>query len=1338
MRFDPRILRTAVIWIAIFVAVFGASLAALLESGVLTPTIVEAIDERLAPSGLRFEAESLYWRPWSGLNVSHVALWSRDVSNGASAPDSSGPSGGELLVSVDRLEVHYRALNLLSARPHVDHIKVIRPNVDVEAFGRWNAASSASDAGDRAGIGPRGGAPIRVEDFRLLDGRLTAPAGVEISGLRLVGRLQGDPDGWRLWIETGGARLRTPSIDEQVEFTGDIGLSGGSMHLSGLHFSAAGGRVSFDGHLGVRDGNEGIVQIDGFAVPLDKVGEWIGVTHPLLLSNLEFSLIAAGRADSLRLSGELHGTGSDGIRRDVHFSGTRTPSALKMETFHFVAGASHVDLQGEMTLGDEPHLRGVAVFRDLDPGVVLADTTLAVVNGIDGALRFDGFGFTRDDFRGTAQLELTRGTIFDYSFDRGSARITLDRGELTLEGATIVRGLSEVSGVGSITRDNQVAAEFSGTIVDLEDLGNVTFGGASLSGAASVEVRVLGPLQGPELEATLRFQDASVLGLGVRELEVVLKSDRLGSDGEISVRVDAIDLGIGDRTIPRGQASGVLRASGVDVHRLELTSENLGRLFLTGDLEVAPGGSLSGRITTLQISAPGGASKWSNAGPILIEQTPERVTIVGVELRGDHGVITGDVSVEADGQSFIRAVGSDVDLSVFTPYLLLSKPLGGNLDFRVDGSFGSGGIAGDFAIDLHDGRWGDDTLDRVEGNVVLTDSTGAFDNVHLLSSFATATLDGRVYLPGGSFARVVADSAARAGLLDRMEFDNLQLHLESPDFDWFWDLVPQVPRFAGAGSFTARIDGPLLNPVVEIRADLSDGQLGSRPLDRFSVSGTYEGLDLTVREGLLRSGQGVLEFEGNVPFRWNFQQPIPDFPIGREANLVMRAVEFPVGSLSSLIPLFEVIDGTAEADISWKGVSGDMYFEGDFEITDATVRIPTFENPLVNGKVAGTFDHDGIRLTQGSFEDGAGGIVTGVGTVAMHNVGVTDFRLDIVARQYHYAGELNGIRAVASGQIAMTGFTDSDGSVVPKFEGGLQVSRADIDERALVPPEARTGQMPEGVNAPDEEAPDAPEAAAAPPRIYAEISLSANRDIWLRTPEMELEAAGDVVLHITPQYAGLTGNGRTLRGTYSVLNSRFNVERARVEFVNPQEPLANYLDAEATTRVLDEDVTVLVTGTFAEPIIELSTDSNMSEAEIYELLALRIKRDDDPDTPQGALGTAFRDSYLAAFTNRFGGSLSREFGLDTFDFETGGTDTGDPTVTVGKRVGRDFFLKYRQSIQALGDADSNPTRESLESPERALALEYRLSEIFILQGETGTLKIGDDYLNVDLKVEWGY
>jgi hypothetical protein len=145
----------------------------------------------------------------------------------------------------------------------------------------------------------------------------------------------------------------------------------------------------------------------------------------------------------------------------------------------------------------------------------------------------------------------------------------------------------------------------------------------------------------------------------------------------------------------------------------------------------------------------------------------------------------------------------------------------------------------------------------------------------------------------------------------------------------------------------------------------------------------------------------------------------------------------------------------------------------------------------------------------------------------------------------------------------------------------------------------------------------------------------------------------------------------------------------------------------------------------------------MSEPEIYELLALRVKRSDPNARAQGPINDAFRNSALAAVTNRWGGHLAGEVGLDTFTYEEGEIGKTRSSVTVGKNVGRDVFLKYRQSVGGE-PIDPSAQRETLESPERAFTVEYRLNQMFLLQGETGTLPQGDEYLNVDLRAEWGY
>src|SRR5262249_59393837 len=136
--------------------------------------------------------------------------------------------------------------------------------------------------------------------------------------------------------------------------------------------------------------------------------------------------------------------------------------------------------------------------------------------------------------------------------------------------------------------------------------------------------------------------------------------------------------------------------------------------------------------------------------------------------------------------------------------------------------------------------------------------------------------------------------------------------------------------------------------------------------------------------------------------------------------------------------------------------------------------------------------------------------------------------------------------------------------------------------------------------------------------------------------------------------------------------------------------------------------------------------SGMSEPEIYEMLALRQKPGDlnelatAPD--QGVFGKNFRDSFLSRITTQFGRNIGRQIGFDTFSYDPGEEGLRS-SVTVGRTVSRDVLVKYRQ---AVGSGDPNATtstitRQNQETPERALTVEYRLNQIFSLQGETGTL-----------------
>jgi autotransporter translocation and assembly factor TamB len=442
--------------------------------------------------------------------------------------------------------------------------------------------------------------------------------------------------------------------------------------------------------------------------------------------------------------------------------------------------------------------------------------------------------------------------------------------------------------------------------------------------------------------------------------------------------------------------------------------------------------------------------------------------------------------------------------------------------------------------------------------------------------------------------------------------------------------------------------------------------------------------------------------------------------------------------------LYHMGSGPFWAQASMTGSLNEPNVNGAFRVENGEIQIPFFDRPLSKGIVNGRLHTKGIDIPQFTFEDGWSegserGLAKGSARIDFDRLKIVDYKVDVQAERFRYRGYA-GIDATCNGALAIAPKQWSPEKKVPHIIGRFRVDRAALDERVLVPPEQKSLAPPGVVIPVDVDSTEVAQAEerrklrVAPP-ILMDLSFFGTKNCWLRTRDIEVEFAGDVTLHVTDTYTGLSGEVRSLRGRYAFYNTTFDIERGTIEFTDPEKVGESYIDGIATTNVLDEEVEIQVSGTLANPKIESTSSSGYSEAEIYRLLALRIKPTDPDAGPPSDQSDFSRDllaSWGALVASRFGRDLSRELGIDTFDVDVRETSS---QVGVGKYLGRDFFVRYRQQV-----GSQNPqsvTEEVHETPERQLLLEYRLSRIFRLQGETGTIE-GDGYLNVDLMAEWGY
>ena len=105
------------------------------------------------------------------------------------------------------------------------------------------------------------------------------------------------------------------------------------------------------------------------------------------------------------------------------------------------------------------------------------------------------------------------------------------------------------------------------------------------------------------------------------------------------------------------------------------------------------------------------------------------------------------MQIEPSGTALVNASGEQVDLSLFSPFLLTARPMAGTLAFRADGIVGPDTLSADARVDLVDGRWGDHALEEIRGGVSLRDDRAHFDDMVFRSSLAQADLSRRRSAP---------------------------------------------------------------------------------------------------------------------------------------------------------------------------------------------------------------------------------------------------------------------------------------------------------------------------------------------------------------------------------------------------------------------------------------------------------------------------------------------------------------------------------------------------------------------------------------------------------------
>lgn len=508
--------------------------------------------------------------------------------------------------------------------------------------------------------------------------------------------------------------------------------------------------------------------------------------------------------------------------------------------------------------------------------------------------------------------------------------------------------------------------------------------------------------------------------------------------------------------------------------------------------------------------------------------------------------------------------------------------------------------------------------------------------------------------------------------------------------------LAQIEDFdlAGLAGFDVQIEGTASEPLIEGSFTARDLRLETANMSR--VEGEFSHRDRSVEVALTgwRDDLRTLEVTGSLPFDLALEDVEDRTPEG-DMDLTLRADSLPAVFVLSLLEDLDDVEGT---------FSGEVHLGGD----------------LAEVQPEGT-----LRLRAGAWTVGALGVRQ---SSVEATLGVATDRV-VTVEATGRAGE--GTVAV-SGTVTPSPLADPGLDLAIRLNRFLAVDRRDVEgavsgevqltQRFRRPVISGDLRVDEGILHLEEFQRSAGVVDLSDPRFFTyldtallrgrpllaetrnpfmdslrvSVNLDVARDTWLRSPKMNVEIGGNLIVTYdrAAQDIVLIGELEAIRGQYTFLNRAFEVRSGQVLFVGTPGINPN-LDIEAVVRIRRReaeslDITAHLTGTLVDPRVGLSTDQvAVPESDLISYLAFGRPSSDfnslvasDQAGGDGLIGEGA--SYVASTLASTLASLAQ--GVGWFDYlsvsqsaEGGGTSRGlapfaGTEIEIGQYLlGGDYF-----------------------------------------------------------------
>ena len=497
---------------------------------------------------------------------------------------------------------------------------------------------------------------------------------------------------------------------------------------------------------------------------------------------------------------------------------------------------------------------------------------------------------------------------------------------------------------------------------------------------------------------------------------------------------------------------------------------------------------------------------------------------------------------------------------------------------------------------------------------------------------------------------------------DRPQF-NASLTRSSGDLQLLADEVP-----FGTLSALGNLNAGVKDASVQLRIDAEQLKL------QLNWDSERAGQAQAAIESRLQSGPKGWRWPGEAPLSGSLKMQLP-----------------PVGAWSLLAPPGWRLRGTLNADATLYGTLEAPLWRGRFTAQDLAVRSVAdgvdFSEGQLRVRLDGqSLDIEEFTLNGAPLADSSGGTVKVTGSVRwpMTNGSPTEpllsrLRVALVA-------EARGLRVSARVDRRLV----VSGQLKTNLDAGQLTLRGTLtaDQALFILPEDSAPQLGEDVQVRRPSKTVVPETApkaAASLRVRPDVllTLDLGQDFQVRGRGLSTRVAGSVTLRNANERSLaplLRGELRTVQGSYKAYGQQLDIEAGLLRFTGPFDNPG--LDILAIRPNLQQRVGVQITGTAVAPVVRLYAEPELPEAE--KLAWLVLGRGAGTGGTEAAVLQQAALALLGGTGRGLPGSLGQALGLDEVTMRgsinnADGTTTG-ASVTLGKRLSRDFYVAYERSL----------------------------------------------------------